>query len=340
MDKKALLSLLAPEIKKVETAMQAEFTRINSPLLADVITHGIFNGGKRIRPILTLLTARLVAYTRMPKDIGSEEQLTPPDQLYRLAMVFEFLHGASLLHDDVIDQATSRRGKETAHKKWGHEAAILAGDYLHTLAMTIAGTVGDSHILAMIGTATAAMIDAEFLQAESVSKQDIAEESYFAVLRGKTSALIGAACETGAFFAQGDNNQCQALRTFGDALGLAFQMIDDLLDYQGDPVKTGKMVGNDFREGKMTLPLIHTLENGSNNTKEIITTLLQSDAQARLKAIDQVIDLIADSNGFNYTRQGAETIIAAAIEALVIFPDCQAKATLINIAHYVLERDK
>ncbi len=340
MDKKTLLPLLAPEISKIESAMQAEFANITSSLLVEVVTHGIFNGGKRIRPILTMLSARLAAYSNMPDGIASEEELTPPNELYRLAMVFEFLHGASLLHDDVIDHADTRRGTETAHSKWNNEAAILAGDYLHTKAMTLAGTVGDSHCLALIGTATAAMIDAEFLQSQAVEQQDSSEETYFQVLRGKTGALIGSACEVGVFFADGNEAQCQALRTYGDALGLAFQMVDDLLDYQGDTSKTGKAIGNDFSEGKMTLPLIHALTEANPEHRQTLTNLLQATPAQRQQAQQQATEIITNAGGFSYTRQGAETLIEAAIEALNIFPDCQAKATLIGIAHYVLSRDK
>ena len=340
MDKDTLLNILAPEIEKIETTMRAEFSAINSPLLSEVVHHAIFNGGKRIRPILTILAGRLIAFCQMPKDIGTEEQIMPPDELYQLAMVFEFLHGASLLHDDVIDHAATRRGAQTVHHKWNREAAILAGDYLHTRAMTLAGTAGDQQCLTIIGAATSAMIDAEFLQAEAADKHDASEEDYFAILRGKTGALIGAACETGAVFARADSKQQQALRTFGDALGIAFQMIDDLLDYQGDSARTGKAVGNDFQEGKMTLPIIHALAEGDNADRARLRELLEGDEETRQQSLAQATAIIDRAQGFAYTRQGAETLIEAAIDALAIFPDCQARATLTAIGHYVLSRDK
>ncbi|MEN8141482.1 MAG: polyprenyl synthetase family protein [Thermodesulfobacteriota bacterium] len=340
MDKQTLLSHLSPDIEQIDAAMTAEFAAIGSPKLAMVVRHAIFNGGKRIRPLLTMLTARLATYSNMPEGLASEEDLTPPSDLYRLAMVFELLHGASLLHDDVIDHAELRRGTTTAHAKWGKEVAILAGDYLHTRAMTLAGTIGNSRCLDLIGSATAAMIDAEFLQALAQEEQDPREETYFAILRGKTGALISSACEVGAIFAEASPEQRQALRTYGDGLGLAFQMVDDLLDYQGDPERTGKEVGNDFQEGKMTLPLLHALDNSPAEQRQFLLELLAAGAGERQEKFARAREIISEAGGFSYTREGAEALIDAALEALAIFPECQAKETLSNLGHYVLSRDK
>lgn len=340
MDKKVLLSYLQPEIVQIDEAMAAEFTSIKSSRLAKVVEHGIFNGGKRIRPLLTILVARLVAFTRMPEGIADEEELLPPPDLYRLAMIFEFLHGASLLHDDVIDHAETRRGKKTANQIWDASTAILAGDYLHTRAMTLAGLVGGDKCLALIGDATSAMIDAEFLQAQTVTDSNLSEENYFAVLRGKTGALIGASCEVGALFAGADKEQRQAIRTFGDALGLAFQVVDDLLDYLGDANATGKTIGNDFVEGKMTLPLIYAIKNSSEDKQQILTNLLAGTAAERQSNIAEVTAIIKEAGGFSYARQGADTLIDAALESLAPFKTCDTMETLKGLAHYVLSRNK
>lgn len=340
MDKEQLLSRLQPEIERINQAMTAEFSDIKSSRLAEVVDYGIFNGGKRIRPLLTVLMARLVTFTRMPEGIADEEELSPPPDLYRLAMVFEFLHAASLLHDDVIDHADTRRGKKTANQLWDASTAILAGDYLHTRAMTLAGLVGGDKALALIGEATSAMIDAEFRQAQTVADANLSEENYFNVLRGKTGALIGAACEVGALFAGADKEQRAAIRTFGDALGLAFQVADDLLDYLGDAASTGKAIGNDFVEGKMTLPLIYAIANASADKRHILTDLLAggaSERQARIKEITAIID---EAGGFSYARQGADTLIQAALESLAPFKECDSRDTLELLAHYVLSRNK
>ncbi|MBU0681449.1 MAG: polyprenyl synthetase family protein [Proteobacteria bacterium] len=320
--------------------MAAEFAGIKSSRLAKVIDYGIFSGGKRIRPLLTVLVARLVAFTRMPEGIADEEDLSPPADLYRLAMVFEFLHAASLLHDDVIDHADTRRGKKTANQLWDASTAILAGDYLHTRAMTLAGLVGGDKALATIGEATSAMIDAEFLQAQTVADSNLSEENYFAVLRGKTGALIGAACEVGALFSGANKEQRAAIRTFGDALGLAFQLVDDLLDYLGDPDTTGKATGNDFVEGKMTLPLIYAIENSSADKRKILTALLAGEASQRQSKISEVTAIIDECSGFSYARQGADTLITAALESLHSFKECDTRDTLEGLAHYVLSRNK
>jgi octaprenyl-diphosphate synthase len=340
MKKAELLALLQPEIEIIDDTMRREFASINNPLLQKVINYAVFNGGKRIRPLLTLLAARLCAFCKMPEGIAEEDELTPPVDLYRLAMVFEFLHAASLLHDDVIDHATQRRGKPSANTIWDNTHVILAGDFLHASAMTLAGTIGDSKTLDMIGSATTSMIDAEFLQMQTAVDRNLSEENYFAVLRGKTGALIGSACEVGAYFTGASPEQQAALRTYGDALGLAFQVVDDLLDYQGDPEKTGKAVGNDLVEGKMTLPLIHAIENAPDDEKKFVMDLLQDEPHKRHDHIQKVHNFIEKHNGFTYSKQGAETLVEAALESLDIFKDCQAKKTLIGLTGYVLTREK
>ncbi|MEW6289991.1 MAG: polyprenyl synthetase family protein [Thermodesulfobacteriota bacterium] len=340
MDKNELLSLLQPDIEQINATMRSEISQCGDARLQQILEYALFNGGKRIRPVLTVLAARLCAFARMPEGLAAEDELTPPVNLYRLAAVFEFLHGASLLHDDVIDNAGKRRGKPSANSVWGNTQVILAGDFLHTRAMTMAGTVGDPHTLSLIGSATAAMIQAEFRQMQTVQERNLSEENYFAVLRGKTGCLISAACEVGAYFAEGGNEHQQALRSYGDALGLAFQVIDDLLDYQGDPNKTGKAVGNDFVEGKMTLPLIHALQNCAGGERDHMMDLLMGDAAVRAEKIDEVHEVIEQYGGFAYARQGAEALVEAALAALAVFPDCQSRRILSGLAHYVLTRQK
>ncbi len=340
MDKETLLQRLQPEIETINTTMAREFSSIQSTLLAEVVNHGVMAGGKRIRPLLTILAGRLTAFTRIPEGIADEEGIQPPEDLYRLSSVFEFLHAASLLHDDVIDLSETRRGKKTANKIWDETTAILAGDYLHTKAMTLAGTIGGDDILAIIGNATEAMIDAEFLQMQTVSDFNLSEENYFNILRGKTGALIGSACEVGALFAQADEAQANAIRTFGDALGLAFQMVDDLLDYQGDSATTGKAVGNDFSEGKMTLPLIHALSNCNDDDHHFIMDLLASTPEIRRQNTEKISHIMLKNGSFDYTREGADTLIEAALENLELFKDSMAKDTLRGVAMYVLSRNK
>jgi len=340
VNKNELLALLQPDIEQINATMRTEISQCGNELLGKIVEYALFNGGKRIRPVLTVLSARLCVFTSMPEGLAQEDELQPPVNLYRLASIFEFLHGASLLHDDVIDKAGMRRGKPSANKVWDNTHVILAGDYLHTSAMTMAGTIGNETILTLIGTATAAMIRAEFQQMQTVEERNLSEENYFSILRGKTGCLISAACEVGACFAKGNEEQRLALRSYGDALGLAFQVVDDLLDYQGDSGKTGKAVGNDFVEGKITLPLIHALKKGEHEKSDQIIGLLKDDASVRADNIGLAKAFIEEYGGFDYARQGAEALVEAAIEALSIFPDCQARQILIGLAQYVLTRQK
>jgi len=340
VNKNELLALLQPDIEQINETMRNEISQCGNAQLQQILEYALFNGGKRIRPILTVLSARLCAFSRMPEGLAEEDELKPPVNLYRLASVFEFLHGASLLHDDVIDNAGKRRGKPSANRVWDNTQVILAGDFLHARALTMAGTVGDSHTLSLIGTATAAMIQAEFLQMQAVQERNLSEKNYFSVLRGKTGCLISVACEVGAYFAQSGDEHQKALRGYGDALGLAFQIVDDLLDYQGDPHKTGKAVGNDFVEGKMTLPLIHALQNCDRQEFDHIMDLLKGNASVRAEQISEVRGFIEQYDGFTYAGQGAETLIEAAHEALAVFPDCQSRKILAGLANYVLTRQK
>ncbi len=340
MNREKLISHLQPDIQAIDQYLEKECKNISSPSLREIIQYTLFNGGKRIRPVLTILSSRLCVFARMPENVAEEDELHPPENLYRLATVFELIHAASLLHDDVLDNAENRRGKRATNKVWNNSQAILAGDHLHTIAMYLAGKLVPQRIFNQISQTLQDMIEAEFLQIQISETINLAEESYFAVLKGKTGGLIGTACEAGGRFLEADEDQCAALRTYGDALGLSFQIIDDLLDFQGNPASTGKERGSDFRTGRITLPLIHALRQAKEEEREGIINLLQSEPEERLARLDQVIDFIDKNGGFAYTRQGAETLIEAGCSALEVFPDCQAKRSLTALANYTLSREK
>lgn len=327
MSGSTLLNHLKKMAAEVDGVMQDDLGTIASPLLREIVHHAIFQGGKRIRPLLTYLAAGLL-------------DKAPRQDIWQLAMTCEYLHAASLLHDDVIDGSDFRRGKETANRIWGIAPVILAGDYLHARAMTIAGTVGGPACIAIIGEATGAMVEAEFLQMQTAQQSNLLEANYFAVLQGKTAALIAAACETGMLHAGGSPTQRQALRLYGTNLGLAFQIIDDLLDYLGDSAKTGKAVGNDFREGKMTLPLIHALSLGSDEDKQRLGALLDDARAGRENNLPGATALIAASGGFDYAAGTAKNLIGKACEAVMIFPETMARQVLIDLAEYILTREK
>jgi octaprenyl-diphosphate synthase len=241
VNKDELLSILQPELEKINETMRQELKTIENPLLAEVINYAIFNGGKRFRPVLTILCAKACVINKIPEGFATEEELVAPENLYRLATIFEYLHGASLLHDDVIDNAETRRGKTAANKKFGVTPVILAGDFLHSLAMTMAGEIAGVELQAAVGQAICAMIEAEFLQMQTATEQLLSEENYFKILRGKTGALIATSCLSGGIYEQGaDEKQLNALNLYGNALGLAFQVTDDLLDYLATAVKPAR----------------------------------------------------------------------------------------------------
>jgi len=326
MNKAQLLALFKEKAVAIDGVMTEDLAIVQSPLLAQIIQHAIFQGGKRIRPLLTLLAASLVG--------------TPPADTARLAISFEYLHAASLLHDDVIDHALLRRGAETANTIWGMEPVILAGDYLHAHAMALASEVGGPTAMALIGRATAAMVESEFLQMHNAREILLSEENYFSVLRGKTAALIAAACEAGIAHNRGTASQRAALHTYGTNLGLAFQIVDDLLDYQGDPAQTGKAVGNDFQEGKMTLPLIKTLARAEAEDREMLIALLKATPQKRSRQLALVHTIIEKYQGFALARAQAESLLTEALVELAIFGEAPAKEPLAGLAQYVLNRDK
>ena len=328
---------IKPEIEEIEKCMAEEIGHAGNDLLAEVLRYGLLGSGKRVRPLLTLISARMcggeAAGSPAPHSGGGND-------IYRLAMVFEFLHAASLLHDDVIDHADTRRGREAANRVWSNAHVILAGDYLHTRAMLLAGTIGGKRCLEIISNATAAMVESEFLQLQNAERMEIAEEGYFQVLKGKTAALIAAACEAGAVFAGADEKKRAALSLYGANIGLTFQIADDLLDYLGDPARTGKAVGNDFQEGKMTLPLIHVLEKGEKADREALQKLLASPGEERARQIDTATSLIERNNGFAYAREKGAAMTAEAVAALDIFADSPEKETLTALAHYILNRNR
>ncbi len=330
-DGPGLMAAIGPDLARIEQAMQADLATLatdTAALLAEVLRHGLFNGGKRIRPLLTVLCCRLCG--------GRDLDVVP------LSIAFEYLHCASLFHDDVIDQALTRRGRPAVNVAFGETAAILAGDFLLARSMLLVGRGAGVQGLEIFCGATTAMVDGEFLQLHNASNYNLAEEDYFAVIMGKTARLIGATCEIGALVGGADLAARQALRSYGLHLGCAFQIIDDLLDYLGDEASTGKAVGNDFREGKMTLPLIIAIGRAEEKERKRLLAMLAS-SEERKSGFAEACDLIARHDGFTLARQKAEDIIGEALAQLRIFDQEaveQERGMLEGLAQYVLSRNK
>lgn len=329
-----LTARLKPEIDIVDQTMQHDLQilagkELIPSSLVEVLEHALLNGGKRVRPLLCVLTAALCG--NCSKTI------------YRLAIAFEYLHVATLLHDDVIDHADTRRGRPTVSTIFGRTPAILAGDFLHARSMFLIGTLGGIKSLELICSVTEAMVGGEFLQLANARNFNQSEEDYFAVINGKTALFIGAICETGGIFAGASFEKTQALKTYGASLGKAFQIQDDLLDYLGNPAKTGKTAGNDFCEGKMTLPLIYALKTAGKNESAFLLALLKGGKNEREAKFEEAKYIIETRGGFEYGRQIAEKLIADSIAGLDIFSAGHNKhiiATLSALARYAIHRDK
>ncbi len=317
---------------RIETVMRSDLETALAgcdPLLMEVLQYTLFNGGKRIRPLLTVLCSRCC---------GRDD-----DPLYLLATAFEYLHVATLVHDDVIDHAEQRRGQATVAARYGLPAAILAGDWLHARSMHLIGRLAGAEGLEIFCQATASMVNGEFAQMRAIGDPNATQQHYFAVIRQKTGNLIASTCAIGALFAGATLVERQALATYGDHIGAAFQVVDDLLDFLGDPHSTGKKTGNDFIEGKITLPLLLALNSATTTDRQAIEALIRGD-RTRPEAYHQLYALIEQQDGFNASADTARQLVASAIKALALFADTaevQATVALLKeLAGYILARNK
>jgi len=275
MPANTLKQQIAPEIARIEAAIETDLALIEKdidPYLHEIVSYGMRGGGKRIRPLLVTLCGRLCGCTS--------------DELYRLAIAFEYLHNATLFHDDVIDRAATRRGREAIWQRFGMAAAILAGDFLHSHSMNLVGQLTGRKGMAIFSATSRRMSDGEFLQLRRAGNFQPDRREYSFIIEGKTAHLTAACCAVGALFAEAAPDRIEALRQYGLHLGLAFQIVDDILDYAGDSAVTGKKTGADLAEGKMTLPLIVLMEQ-AENPEEIRALLAESDNEKKFAAVQE-----------------------------------------------------
>jgi octaprenyl-diphosphate synthase len=295
-------------------------------LIPEIIRHLISSGGKRFRPLLLLATSDLCGYKG--------------ERRYPIAMVIEFIHTATLLHDDVIDCAESRRGNVSANNVWGNAASVLVGDFLLSKAFRIMTDDGSLVAMKLISTTTNTMSEGEVLQLVKRGDLRITEKEYLTIIEKKTSVLISAACVLGGILAEAQESQIEALTRFGMRLGSAFQITDDILDYVGKEEKFGKAIGKDIDEGKITLPLIRALKKCSAQERECIKNAIQEqDKDKREKAIQETMALIEKYDGISYALQKAKVCIREAKTFLQPFTDSEAKEALNAIADYLIERN-
>lgn len=311
----------------VATDFDAVNTLIIDRLESDVelvenIGHYIVEaGGKRLRPLLVLLAARACGY-----EDG--------DQHIQLAAVIEFIHTATLLHDDVVDTSDLRRGRLTANARWGNAPSVLVGDFLYSRAFQMMVSLGDMAVMRVLADTTNVIAEGEVQQLLNARNPDLTEQDYFTVIDKKTAQLFAAASEIGALTARCDATRCARLREYGLHLGIAFQLVDDALDYQGDSEALGKNVGDDLAEGKATLPLIHAMRTSPAQAGIIREALLDGG----LEQLDPIVTLVHQTGALDYTMACARDHADRAVRLLGELPDTPEKRALVELAQFSVNR--
>jgi octaprenyl-diphosphate synthase len=316
-------------LKPIAADMQALDNTIRQRLSSDVAlinTVGeyiISAGGKRMRPALTLLTAHAL------------DSAQKHEQAITLAAVVEFIHTATLLHDDVVDESSLRRGRETANALFGNAASVLVGDFLYSRAFQMMTDLGNMTVLRILANATNIIAEGEVLQLMNMHDPNTTQDAYLRVIRYKTAKLFEAAAELGAVSVGTDTPIQTQAATFGQAIGTAFQLVDDALDYAGDTSALGKNVGDDLREGKPTLPLIVGMERGTPEQRAMIVTAIE---QGDVTHVEHIVSALKSCGAIEATYEAARQEAARAAAAIHAWPDNAAKTALIKLTQYVVER--
>jgi octaprenyl-diphosphate synthase len=318
-----LAELLTAEMEAVNLLIRARMASEHAPRIPEVTAHLVEAGGKRLRPMLTLAAARICGYTG-------------PFHIH-LAATVEFIHTATLLHDDVVDESARRRGRPTANLLWDNKSSVLVGDYLFARSFQLMVETGNLRVLDILSNASATIAEGEVLQLTAARDLRTDERVYLHVVRGKTAALFSAATEAGAVIAGAPERQVQALKTYGDALGIAFQMADDLLDYEGSATQIGKNTGDDFRERKMTLPVIKAVAKADAVERAFWERVIEKGQQAE-GDLAGAIALLTRHGALEATRADALAWAARARGALADLPKGDLQASLADLADYVVAR--
>jgi len=314
--------------------VEADFSAVNQLIidqlhsnvdLVENIGHYLVEaGGKRLRPLLVLLTANALGYP------------SKGNQHLDLAAIIEFIHTATLLHDDVVDISSMRRGRLTANAKWGNAPSVLVGDFLYSRAFQMMVSIRDMDIMQLLSDTTNTISEGEVQQLVNANDPSVTEENYLNVIYKKTGALFEAACETAAVLSQASAEQRNALKQYGYHLGLAFQLVDDALDYEGDAEALGKNVGDDLAEGKPTLPLIFAMREGSEQQRSIIEQAIRDGG---LEQLDTIVDIVKSSGALEYTAESARQQADLAITQLEHLPDSPYKQAMIELAEFSIGRN-
>ena len=320
MDIQSIYSLIEDDMSAVDSMIQSRLQ--SDVVLINQLGHYIINsGGKRLRPALAILCARACGYN------GSAH--------INLATIIEFIHTATLLHDDVVDNSDMRRGRETANNLWGNEASVLVGDFLYTRSFEMMVEMESMRLMKILSHTTNVIAEGEVLQLLNCNDADTTEESYLEVIHHKTAKLFEAAGLLGAVISQATPDVEQAMSDYAMHLGSAFQLVDDLLDYSESSETIGKNIGDDLAEGKPTLPLIYAMKHGSQQQASIIRTAIE---EGQRDKIDEIIIIIEQTGAIAYTAKAAQNEVNKAISVLSILEESPYKDALIGLANFSVSR--
>lgn len=320
---KSFQYLIEKDLAKTDNLIK-DFISQHQKLIFNIADHLIFSGGKRLRPILTIICSKLINHTNDERHIG-------------LAAAVELIHTATLLHDDVVDISSLRRGNITANEKWGNKESILVGDFLLSGAFRLMVKDGSLRILDILSLASSIMAEGEVMQIASINNISITKEEYIKIISAKTAELFAASCQIGAIITSLPLNLEMDLRNFGYHLGIAFQILDDILDYSAKQQDFGKSIGSDFKEGKVTLPIIIAYERSSSEERDFLTNAISKVHQID-SDLERVIALINKSNALDESSKIAQEYIKLADQNLQSFPSSDAKKALVAILNYSLTR--
>jgi len=313
-------TLMADDMNAVDAVIQQRLS--SEVVLVNQLSHYIVNsGGKRLRPLLSLLASKAYGYEG--------------EHHHTLAAIIEFIHTATLLHDDVVDESDMRRGRETANALFGNAASVLVGDFLYSRAFEMMVEVGSMRIMQILAETTNVIAEGEVMQLMNCNDADTTEQRYLDVIHAKTAKLFEAATRLGAVLCQRPQDEENAMASYGMHLGTAFQLIDDVLDYSSSSEEMGKNVGDDLAEGKPTLPLIYAMRNGTAEQSAIVRKAIE---EGGLEYLEQVMDAIKHTGAIEYTEQTARQEAELAIQQLQHLPESDYKAAMIALARYSVDR--
>ena len=322
-----LADALASDMQAVNELIRARMASKHAPRIPEVTAHLVEAGGKRLRPMLTLAAARMCGYDG--------------DDHVKLAATVEFIHTATLLHDDVVDESAQRRGRPTANLLWDNKSSVLVGDYLFARSFQLMVETEDLRALNILSNAAATIAEGEVLQLSAAQDLKTNQDIYLQVVRGKTAALFSAATEVGGVISRVEEEQIQALFDYGDALGISFQIVDDLLDYQGDTKATGKNVGDDFRERKLTLPVIKAVAAADDEERAFWKRTIEKGDQRDgdlEHALEHALELLNRHGALEATRTDALAWAETAKTAMAKLPESDFRDMLTDLADYVVAR--